>query len=180
MDHLGDKLRSLRKQRNLSLQELAKLADCPPSYLSMIENNKVDPSISRLKKIAEGLGITIIDLFREDTYNGFILRKQNRVRVPLPKSKTELEILAPDLPDKQIDARLAIVHPGGGSEGYYDHQGEEFGLVLEGSLELVINGKAHQLKQGDSFYFRSEIKHRFKNKGRQDAIVLWVNHPPSF
>jgi len=61
---LGFKLKTLRKERGLSLQALSKKVGCSASYISMVENDKVDPSISRLKSLAAGLGYTIIDLFQ--------------------------------------------------------------------------------------------------------------------
>ena len=180
MDSLGPKLKSLRKGKGLSLKKLSERVKCSPSYLSMVENGKVDPSISRLKRIAEGLGFTIVDLFQAEIRKDVVIRKQERLCGRFPRSKTDIEILVPHIPEKQIDARLAIIHPGGSSEGDYRHPGEEFGLLLEGSLELVIDGVGYQLQEGDSFYFPSTRNHRFRNPGDKDTVVVWVNHPPSF
>jgi uncharacterized cupin superfamily protein len=72
------------------------------------------------------------------------------------------------------------VGPGGGSVGDYKHEGEEFGLVLEGTVELSINGSSYNLGPGDSFYFHSTQNHRFTNTGEKDCRILWVNHPPSW
>jgi uncharacterized cupin superfamily protein len=146
----------------------------------MVENGRVDPSVSRLKRIAQGLGVTIVDLFRNESEQDVVIRKHNRSRAEFRRSKTVIEILVPSIPDKQMDARLAIIHPGGSSEGDYHHPGEEFGLVLNGILELSIDGVKHRLMQGDSFYFRSIQNHRFRNPGDEDTLVVWVNHPPSW
>jgi transcriptional regulator with XRE-family HTH domain len=180
MKELGLKLRSLRKERMFSLVRLSELAGCSPSYLSMVENGKVDPSISRLKRIADALDVTIVDLFHKDTNQNVVLRKKNRLRGEIPRSKTDIEILIPRIPDKQLDARLATIHPGGSSLGNYKHPGEEFGLVLKGIFELSVNGTIYKLDEGDSFYFKSTSNHNFRNPGNEDTIVLWVNHPPSW
>ncbi len=178
---MGPKLRNLRKAKGLSLKQLSKLAGCSLSYLSMVENEKVDPSISRLKKIAEGLEITIVDLFQPHDGHEVVIRKQDRIRGEFVRSKTHMEILVPpSSEDKQIDARLAFIHPGGGSDGDYCHPGEEFGLVIKGTLELIVDGVLYQLLEGDSFYFHSTRKHSFKNPGSEDTEVVWVNHPPSW
>ena len=173
-------MRALRKAKGLSLVQLCQRAGTSPSYLSMVENGKVDPSVSRLKRIAEGLDITIVDLFQTQQSHKVVIRKEDRVCVEFPKSKTEIEILIPPIPEKLMDARLAIIHPGGSSEGDYRHAGEEFGLILKGTLELSIDGMTYQLKEGDSFYFQSIRNHRFKNLEKEDTVVVWVNHPPSF
>ena len=77
MDSIGSRLRSLRKIQGLSLKQVAEIVGCTPSYLSMVENDKLDPSASRLKKIADALGSTIIQLFSERP-NGeeVVLRKE--------------------------------------------------------------------------------------------------------
>lgn len=180
MESLGDKLRNLRKAQGLSLKKVAARIGCSPSYLSMVENSKLDPSISRLKKIAEGLGSTIVELFQEPDGGDVVMRSRRRPRASFGRSKLRIEILVPPVPHKTLDARLAIVGPGGGSEGDYQHPGEEFGLVLEGSLDLTVEGVTHKLAQGDSFYFHSPREHRFTNPGDEDCVVLWVNHPPSW
>ncbi|MBU0516725.1 MAG: cupin domain-containing protein [Proteobacteria bacterium] len=180
MDQLGQKLRALRKSRGLSLKKLADTVGCSASYLSMVENEKLNPSVSRLKQIAEGLGSTIIDLFQEPRRPKVVLRRVERPRVAFPGSRLKIEILAPQNPTKAMDARLAIVEPGGGSVGDYRHSGEEFGLVLSGALDLTVEGVTYKVNQGDSFYFQSTKDHRFCNAGDEEAVVVWVNHPPSW
>ncbi len=180
MDDIGPKLRSLRKVRAMSLKQLAAKVGCSASYLSMVENEKLNPSVSRLKSIAEGLGTTIIDLFQEPRRQEMVLRQHERPRVAFPGSRLKIEILVPQNPKKTMDARLAILEPGGGSEGDYRHSGEEFGLVLEGGMELTIEGITYNLSAGDSFYFSSTKDHRFHNRGPKRALVVWVNHPPSW
>ncbi|MBU1274162.1 MAG: XRE family transcriptional regulator [Proteobacteria bacterium] len=180
MESLGAKLRQLRKGQKLSLKQVAERVGCAPSYLSMVENDKVDPSISRLKKIAEGLGSTIIKLFDDNGAEEVVMRQAKRPRASFHRSKLFIEVLVPPGPERAMDARLAIVGPGGGSQGDYQHEGEEFGLILEGTLELSINGADYTLGQGDSFYFKSDTKHSFTNPGDRDCRILWVNHPPSW
>ena len=181
MNELGSKLRSLRNAKNISLMQLSKLAECSLSYLSMVENGKVDPSVSRLKKIATALGVTVVDLFQSSNNQEIVLRKKDRIHAKFTHSKIDMEILVPPLPkDKKIDARLAIIHPDGGSKGDYYHPGEEFGLIFKGKLELTIDEISYQLEEGDSFYFNSTRRHSFRNLGSEDTVIVWVNHPPSW
>jgi len=180
MNELGSKLRSLRKDRGLSLVQLCSQAECSPSYLSMVENGKVDPSISRLKKIADALKVTIVDLFQNHKDQKVVIRRTERLRGEIARSKTEIEILIQHNPKNQLDARVAIIKPDGSSNGYYNHPGEEFGLVLSGTFELTIDGVIYALEKGDSFYFESHRNHSFRNPGTEDAVVVWVNHPPSW
>ncbi len=179
-DLLGTRLRTVRKAKRLSLKQLAERAGCSPSYLSMVENGKIDPGVSRLKKIVDALHMTIVDLFQSQTEQKLIIRKSERIQVEFASSRTRIEILVPKLPEKQMDARLAVIYPGGSSEGDYRHPGEEFGFVVNGHLELTIDGIPYLLQEGDSFYFASNRTHRFRNPGTEDAVVVWVNHPPSW
>jgi len=180
MDNLGLKLRDLRKFRKLSLKQLAERTGCATSYLSMVENGKIDPGISRLKKIADGLDVTIIDIFQENHHSRVVTRKHERIQADFPKSRTKIEMLVPQIAGRQIDARMAIIAPGGSSDGDYSHPGEEFGLLLQGKLALTVGGVTYNLNEGDSFYFSSTQNHRFKNTGREEAFVVWVNHPASW
>lgn len=180
MEHLGTKLRELRKLKKFSLKQLAERAGCSSSYLSMIENGKIDPGISRLKRIADGLEITLVDLFQNQPNSKVVIHKHERVRGTFRGSKTNIEILVPRIPDRKMDARLAIISAGGGSEGNYRHPGEEFGLVLSGNMDLSVGGAIYHLSKDDSFYFSSTQDHSFVNTGKDDAIVVWVNHPASW
>lgn len=181
MSSIGSRLRAVRKARGLSLKQVAELVGCTPSYLSMVETDKLDPSVSRLKKIADALGSTIVELFSEGSSDQqVILRKEERQRVSVLGSKLLLEILVRQGSDKKLDARLAVVAPGGGSVGDYVHPGEEFGYVMRGTLELTVNGTTYVLREGDTFYFNSTSPHRFRNVSNEEVEVLWVNHPPSW
>ncbi len=180
MEQLCKRLRNLRKAQSMSLRDLANKVGCSPSYLSMVENDKIDPSISRLKRIAEGLGTTIRGLFQDEAQDDVIIRKANRQHADFPAAKLRIEMLVPQLPKKLMDARLATIEPGGGSDGDYQHPGEEFGLIIKGSMELTIQGAKYLLEEGDSFYFPSPYNHSFRNTDQEEVVVVWVNCPPSW
>ena len=177
---LGAKLRRIRTQKKLTQKELAQKVQCTPAYICQLEGGKADPSISTLKKISTALEITIIDFFRTDYTEKVVIKKKDREIFQFPKSKTTVETLIPNPGNKKMDARIAFIGPGGGSRGTYRHEGEEFGYVIQGELELRYGGASYLLAPGDSFYLKSHIGHEYLNKRDEEAIVLWVNHPPSF
>ena len=72
------------------------------------------------------------------------------------------------------------IEPGGGSKGSYSHIGEEFGIVLQGELEINLNGKSYRVKKNESFYFLSQEPHSWTNSGKRKTIVIWVVSPPTF
>jgi quercetin dioxygenase-like cupin family protein len=130
--------------------------------------------------IKKGLDVTIVDLFQKNDGQKVVIRKEDRIHAEFHRSKTKIEIIVPQLPNKLMDARIATIYPGGDSEGDYRHPGEEFGLILKGRLELTIDGDIYELNEGDSFYFSSNRNHRFRNPGKKDTMVVWVNTPSSW
>jgi transcriptional regulator with XRE-family HTH domain len=180
MNDLGKKLKQLRLKKNLTQKNLAEKIHCTSAYICQLENGKADPSLSTLKKIATALDITIIDFFRTQYEEKVVVKSTEREVFTLTQSKTTIATLVPNPGTKKIDARLAVVAPGGGSEGAYHHEGEEFGYLIRGELVLLYNGEIFHLKEGDSFYLHSRIGHEYQNRGREEAVVLWVNHPPTF
>jgi uncharacterized cupin superfamily protein len=81
----------------------------------------------------------------------------------------------------QMEAQLFAVEPGGGSQGAYAHEGEEFIYVLEGRLDLRLgSGERYLLKPGDCAYYPSTLDHEWWNASRLVTRLLWVNTPPTF
>jgi transcriptional regulator with XRE-family HTH domain len=180
MNDLGNKLKHLRQLKNFTQKKLAQKIGLTPAYICQLESGKTDPSISTLKKIVDALDITIVDFFRTNYEEKVVVRNNERETFRIQRSKTTIEFLVPNPGTKKIDARLAIIEPGGGSEGTYHHEGEEFGYLIEGEIDLYYNGETIHLKEGDSFYLQSHLGHEFHNQGTQKTVILWVNHPPSF
>lgn len=82
---------------------------------------------------------------------------------------------------KLLEPLYVVIPPGKGSDGQYDHAGEEFGFVLSGTLELSVEDKVHRIRKGVAFYLKSTRRHGFRNPNRRSrTIVLWVITPPSF
>jgi uncharacterized cupin superfamily protein len=79
-----------------------------------------------------------------------------------------------------MEPHLFRVAPGAGSGDSYTHEGEEFLYILRGALTITLENEEYRLKSGDSFYFESATPHCWKNQGRAEAWLLWVNTPPTF
>jgi hypothetical protein len=79
-----------------------------------------------------------------------------------------------------LEANIHCIEPSGHTDGFIEHDGEELGFVLEGRLDLTVEGVLYTLETGDCFSFRSELKHGYQNPGRVVARVLWVCTPPTF
>ncbi|WP_426959555.1 cupin domain-containing protein [Muricoccus radiodurans] len=182
---LGAQLRALRKARGLSLQELAASASLSVGLISQVERGLSSPSVKTLRALADALGVTVGWLFHHGAVppaeeHGLVLRRANRRRMTLNDGAVVKELLTPRL-DSQLEMLIVNVTPGG-SSGLepYTHAGEECGLVLEGELDLWVEGRRFRLSEGDAFGFVSGRPHRFENPGTRPARVLWVITPPTF
>jgi transcriptional regulator with XRE-family HTH domain len=184
MTELGRRLRRLRRSQERTLREIALKVGYSEAYLSQVETGRASPSLASLKKIAAGYGVSVVELFiDEDGSDGnqIILRRAERPRLPITNPKILKELLVARQRGKKMEPLCVTIGPGEGSKGAYDHAGEEFGLVLSGTLELRVEGDMFLLRKGDSFYFSSTRLHGFRNPSRRaHAVVLWVITPPSF
>jgi len=178
---LGTNIKSLRTIKGLKLRELADRVGRSESLLSKIENGAALPSVTVLHSIVAALNTTIGALYAENGGDrGIVARGGERPSFVIDEAGSKLErLVAPD-PGHLLQGNLHVLAPGGGSEGELSHEGEELGFVMEGQFELAVAEEVYLLKAGDSFAFRSEIPHRYRNPGKTWTRVIWVSTPPTF
>lgn len=184
-DGLGAKLRQARMQRQMTLAELAGRAGCSVSLVSKIERSKASPSLRTLHRIAAGLETTIGELFSQNSTSDVVIYTTGqRPTLNIPSNNgagsIRLERLAPHFDGKSLDGNIHVVSPGASNGGAITHTGEELGYVLQGKLELTVAHQTYLLTAGDSFFFRSELPHSYRNVGAEEVRVLWVATPPTF
>lgn len=180
---IGEKIKKKRNEKNFSLRELAAKVDLSASFLSQIEQGKASPSIENLKKIANYLEVKVSYLIEEEdeSLGSFCIKKEERKYVESIDSKTTIALLTSSKIEKNMEPIMYEIKPGGESgRGYFNHNGEEFIYVVEGSLDIYIEDQLTTLNEGDSFYFKSTLNHRFKNNGKKLTKVIWVVTPPTF
>jgi len=182
MKEIAEKLKALRLANHMTLKELGKKAGCTDAYLSQLERGRANPSIMILKKVASALQVKVVDFFLEDETNGngVVLSEKERVNINFRRGDAKIQMLVRDIQNKRMQPFYTTVEPGGGSEGSYSHIGEEFGIVLQGVLEIQIQGKTHRVKKNESFYFSSREPHSWSNPGKGKSVVIWVVSPPTF
>ena len=174
----GQRFRRLRIRRKLSLAQVARATNVSVGFLSALERGQMRCSIATLRRIARFYKTNIISLFETNGDAQHLVRPSER-RILETSSSVRMELLA--WGNTAMEPHLFRVKPGGGSGESYSHEGEEFLHVLRGEFELWLHNEGHyHLKAGDSLYFESSTPHRWKNPGRAEAWVLWVNTPPTF
>lgn len=181
-ENVGQKVRTLRLASGLTLKKLAIKAGCTDAYLSQLERGLANPSLMILKNIATALQIQVVDLFAEPEKeeDPVVIKENERVNIEFKRGDARLQLLVRNTTNKRMQPFCTTVEPGGGSKGFYSHIGDEFGIVIEGELELNIEGKIHRVKKNESFYFSSHRSHNFTNPSKGRTVVIWVVSPPSF
>jgi DNA-binding transcriptional MerR regulator/quercetin dioxygenase-like cupin family protein len=176
--NLGPKLRKLRLRHGMGVVEAARRAKISPGFLSAIELSSANPSVATLQRLAATYGTTVLEFFDVPKHRRRLVRPRERRAIVLG-SGIRIEELS--IGARQLESQLFKIPPGAGSDGAYSHQGEEFIHVLQGTLELWLDElDCHTLSEGDSFWFESTVGHRWFNPSDKEAILLWINTPPTF
>ena len=182
MIEIAEKLRAYRLANRMTLKQLGSKAGCTDAYLSQLERGRANPSIMILKKIASALQVKVVDFFLEveTDRNDVVCKERERVNIQFKQGDAKIQMLVRNIQNKRMQPFYTTVEAGGGSKGPYSHIGEEFGIVLQGELEVNLNGKPYRVKKNESFYFSSQESHSWSNPGKRKTIVIWVVSPPTF
>ncbi len=175
---LGPKLQRLRRHTGLGIADAARRAGISPGFLSSVERGQANASVATLQRLATAYGATVMDLFQAPKGKERLVRPADR-RVLAIHSGVRMEMLSSGA--TMLQSMLFRVAPLSGSDGSYSHQGEEFIYMLAGTLEVWLDElECFVLNEGDSFWFESTLGHRWFNPGKVDAVLLWINTPPTF
>jgi transcriptional regulator with XRE-family HTH domain len=180
---VGSEIRTLRKAHGLTLKDVAARADISVGYLSEIERDITQVPIAVLRRLCEVFNVSIgwllgVSRTGPEHERNVILRQADRTRLTFPGLGISEELLSPDL-SGPLEMLISTLEPGADSD-FYSHHGYEAGLVIEGVLELWIDGVQHALNSGDSFSFPSTKQHRCVNPSKKLTKVLWIITPPHY
>lgn len=182
---LGVRLKHARLLAELTLKQVAAQAGCSESLISKLEHDAASPSLAMLHRLALALNTNISELTaetwdHEDPVQTASRRSRTRFVKRNKEGGIELERLTPSRKGMLLQGNIHIIAPGTLSDGLIEHQGEEMGYVLNGTIELTIGEKTYSLSAGDSFHFPSHLPHGYHNTGDEETRVLWVNTPVTF
>jgi len=179
---LGTNIRAQRKSRGLSIRELAARCGMSVGMISQIEQGKSTPSLRALRLICETLKLPVSALFLQASTHipdeRYVVRHNKRQVLKLNGSVRK-ELLSP-ASLQHLEIFNVELQPGGKSSAEsYSHSGEKAGVIIEGVLELWLDGDRFELRTGDTCQFPGSIPHRYANHGSQPCKVIWVLTPPS-
>jgi transcriptional regulator with XRE-family HTH domain len=180
---IGQRIKELRSQRGLTLEEVAEKSGCTPGFLSQLERNKAAPSITTLYSIAEALGVKVTDFFPDGINTAKVMRHDRREDFHFQGSAIVYSLLSTKFSHGALAAFLLTMKPADQAlptDEFRAHMGEELVYVLEGVLRLWIGNGFYDLYPKDSVYFKSTTKHRLENRSNQPVIALSLITPSLF
>ncbi|MBU2838533.1 cupin domain-containing protein [Acidithiobacillus thiooxidans] len=181
-DDVGQRLLLVRKIYGLTQRELARRAGVTNGAISLIEQNRVSPSISSIKKILDGIPMSIAEFFTLDlvTSDEVFFRDDELPDIAMDP-KITMKLLGRSSKGRAIQILHEYYEPGADTgEAMLRHNGEEGGVVVRGTIQLTIGDKIQNLSAGDGYYFNSQLPHRFVNNGPETCEIVSANSPPSF
>jgi len=178
---VGDRLKKIRKVYGLSQRELAKRVGLPNSTISMIEQNRVSPSVSSLKKILSGIPMSVTEFFTVDMEAQEKVVYRSDELVDVGGEGISMKLVGGAERKNNLAFLIETYEPGSdtGTE-MVAHEGEEAGTVIEGSVEMTVGGDVYSLSTGDSYTFSTRIPHRFRNKSKKVCRIISAHTPPTF
>ncbi|MDR2017575.1 MAG: cupin domain-containing protein [Syntrophobacterales bacterium] len=176
---IGERIKMLRQAKSLTQEELASRASLTKGFISQIERNLTSLSVESLIGILDALDEKPSSFFNGAYDEKIVFKLKDRVDLEMDDVKL-FQILVPAAQNRMMDPALLEMASGEKTPEEEPHEGEEFGFVLSGSIELSLGGKVYKLKKGECFYFRATRKHFIANRRTNKALVLWVSSPPNF
>lgn len=181
MIDVGGHLKLVRTMYGLSQRELAKRAGVTNGTISLIEQNRVSPSISSLKKVLDGIPMSLAEFFMLDssaTPQVFFARDE---LTDIGDGEVELKLVAAKRPNRAMSIMRERYRPGADTGAdMLAHKGEEGGVIVTGRIELTVGGQTRTLEAGDAYYFPSTVPHRFHNPGPEPCEIISASTPPTF
>jgi len=174
MIDIGKRLKSIRKRKGLTLQDLSGKSGMSATAISAIERNVSSPTVNTLASIGKALGESLSSLLGESEVRYVVTRAANRSQIASDVRNAEFQGLGTGIPGQQFRPMLCTLKPGSSSgDDYMNHPGDDFLHVLQGALEVEMNGDSLLLTEGDSVYCQASTPYRWKN-GRDGETRLLI------
>ncbi len=174
----GNKIKAMRVKLQLTQEELANRCELTKSYISLLENNKTSPSIQTLTHILEVLGTTLSDFFYEDKIEKIVFTEEEHYEKEFDGYTQDW--LVPTSQKLFMEPLLVVLKPNSRTIIDRPHDGQEFGYVIEGEIDVIYGNIKETAKQGESFYYITDKTHYLENNTNKNAKIVWVSCPPNF
>lgn len=178
---IGKRMHMLRKERDITLDELSKKSGIALATLSRIENDKMTGTLNSHIKICKTLGVSIVELYHELEDESKTVEKismKTRVEHLISANKAKYELLVTKIDSKHLIPMILTIDSGGSTQKEQNSAGtEKFIYIIAGTIEAVISTETYSLKRGDSLYFDASLPHQFINNTKTVAETLYITAP---
>ena len=177
---LGEKLRQLRNERNISQRDLARISNLSPNSISLIQRDETSPSVATLQSLAVALNVRMSYFFEEETPTS-VLHIKAGSRPRIENQGVVIEGMGRTLPSQELEPFSVTLEPkaGSGGERQVVHSGHEFVYCLTGKIEYVIDGEIYLMEQGDILIFEATLPHLWRNPFDEEAKFILVLQTPN-
>ena len=175
---LGEKIKQMRHQKNLTQEELANRCELTKGYISQLENNLNSPSIATLTDILSALGSSLAEFFKEEKDEKVVFSKEEFIKKN--EGGVLFRWLIPNAQKNMMEPVFLELAEGASTAEDFPHEGEEFGFVTEGKIKIRLGKKEYLCKKGEAFYYSASLPHTIFNCGKTAAKFLWISTPPNF
>lgn len=175
---IGKKIKRLRILCNLTQKELADRCELTKGYISQLENDLTSPSITTLVDILSALGTDINKFFSDEVQSRIVFNENDFIEKVSEEST--LEWLVPNAQKNNMEPVMMELNPRSSTPRDMPHEGEEFGYVLSGEIEIILDKNHYVCKKGESFYYVADRLHYIKNNKQKPAKFIWISSPPNF
>ncbi len=182
---VGHRLRTIREKHGLSQRQLAQRAGVTNGTISLIEQNRSSPSVASLRKVLQGIPMTLAEFFSEEEMppvEQIFFKAGELVELASQATQQQARISFRQVGDLR-SRTLQVLHeryePGADTgRAMLQHESEEGGVVIKGQIELTVGDQKQILKPGDAYLFDSRIPHRFRNLGAETCEIISACTPP--
>ena len=179
--NVGERLKALRSRYGLSQRKLADKAGLTHGTVSHIERDKISPSIGTLRQILDAIPMTLSDCFADqgERDTDFFYTRDDLLEVG--SGGVSLLQIGKNLNGLPLQILLERYPPGAetASTPYRCRSGEEGGFVIEGEIELTIDGRTRVLRANEGYLFPSHLAHKMRNTGQVDCVIVSACTPPA-
>lgn len=180
---IGKRIRQLRKDRDMTLEELSEKSGVALATLSRMENNKMTGTLDSHNRICKALNASIAELYSEleaESKTVDAVPRKKRTEHFVHAKKAKYELLVSKTLDKKIMPLMMKISGGGQTQKEQNKTGvEKFIYMMTGNIDAMVGDQTYALKRGDSLYFDASLPHSFKNRTKTEAQAICIISPPA-
>jgi len=180
----GNKVRKLRKFNEMTIDDLSEKSGFTSSYISQVERNLIEPSLSALNKICKVLNVSPY-YFLDESNNVVVTRKEDRQRLQIPENNQELEFLIPIGNEHKNKMKVAVykslLNSGKWeSEKFLIIDSDKCVIILKGKLIVNFIDYNEIIEEGDSIYICSNVPHKLFNPSEEGTEFICITSPAAY